>query len=78
MENNMLCARLMIHTIYGFSLPADIFPFVFTDSEKSTSFVVLCVVKDSLYRYRLKKRIGGKRDLFVWLWRYLLVIIFIL
>lgn len=30
----MLCARLMIHTIYGFSLPADIFPFVFTDSEK--------------------------------------------
>lgn len=27
-------ARLMIHTIYGFSLPADIFPFVFTDSEK--------------------------------------------
>ena len=53
MENNMLCARLMIHTI--FSLPADIFPFVFTDSEKSTSFVVLCVVKDSLYRYRLKK-----------------------
>lgn len=33
----MLCARLMIHTIYGFSLPADIFPFVFTDSEKSTS-----------------------------------------
>ena len=55
MKNNMLCARLMIHTIYGFSLPADIFPFVFTDSEKSTSFVVLCVVKDSLYLYRLKK-----------------------
>lgn len=51
----MLCARLMIHTIYGSSLPADIFPFVFTDSEKSTSFVVLCVVKDSLYLYRLKK-----------------------
>lgn len=49
----MLCARLMIHTIYGFSLPADIFPFVFIDSEKSTSFVVLCVV--SLYLYRLKK-----------------------
>lgn len=23
--------------------------------KKSTSFVVLCVVKDSLYRYRLKK-----------------------
>lgn len=73
----MLCARLMIHTIYGFSLPADIFPFVFTDSEKSTSFVVLCVVKDSLYRYRLKKN-RRKRELFVWLWRYLLVIIFIL
>ena len=49
----MLCARLMIHTIYGFSLPAVLF--VFTDSEESTSFVVLCVVKDSLYRYRLKK-----------------------
>lgn len=73
----MLCARLMIHTIYGFSLPADIFPFVFTDSEKSTSFVVLCVVKDSLYLYRLKKN-RRKRELFVWLWRYLLVIIFIL
>lgn len=26
----------------------------------------------------VKKRIGGKRELFVWLWRYLLVIIFIL
>ena len=62
----MLCARLMIHTIYGFSLPADIFPFVFTDSEK---FVISLSVK---------KRIGGKRELFVWLWRYLLVIIFIL
>ena len=62
MENNMLCARLMIHTIYGFSLPADIFPFVFTDSEKSTSFVVLCVVKDSLYRYRLKKEEDEKEN----------------
>ena len=51
----MLCARLMIHTIYGFSLHADIFPFVFTDSEESISFVVSCVAKDSLYRYRLKK-----------------------
>ena len=55
MENNMLCARLMIHTIYGFSLPADIFPFVFIDSEEDASFVVSCVVKDSLYLYRLKK-----------------------
>ena len=62
MENNMLCARLMIHTIYGFSLPADIFPFVFTDSEKSTSFVVLCVVKDSLYLYRLKKESEEKEN----------------
>ena len=37
------------------SLPADAFPFVLTDSEESISFVVSCVVKDSLYRYRLKK-----------------------
>lgn len=37
------------------SLPADEFPFVFTDSEESISFVVSCVAKDSLYRYRLKK-----------------------
>ncbi|MCE8588617.1 hypothetical protein K0E75_13905 [Bacteroides fragilis] len=37
------------------SLPADAFPFVLTDSEESFSFVVSCVVKDSLYRYRLKK-----------------------
>ena len=37
------------------SLPADAFPFVFTDSEESISFVVSCVAKDSLYRYRLKK-----------------------
>ncbi|MDV6195608.1 hypothetical protein [Bacteroides hominis] len=37
------------------SLPADAFSFVFTDSEESISFVVSCVAKDSLYRYRLKK-----------------------
>lgn len=55
MENSMLRVRLMIHTIYGFSLPTDTFPFVFTDSEESISSVVSCVVKDSLYRYRLKK-----------------------
>ncbi len=61
MENNMLCARLMIHTIYGFSLPADIFPFVFTDSEKSTSFVVYSgerfVISLSVKKNRRKKRI---------------------
>lgn len=74
----MLCARLMIHTIYGFSLPADIFPFVFTDSEKSTSFVVFMCGERFVISLSVKKRIGGKRELFVWLWRYLLVIIFIL
>ena len=26
----------------------------------------------------VEKRIGGRRELYVWLWRYLLVIIFIL
>ena len=37
------------------SLSADVFPFILIDSEEGTSFVVLCVVKDSLYRYRLKR-----------------------
>ena len=55
MENSMLHVRLIVHTIYEFSLPADTFPFVFTDSEESISFVVSCVAKDSLYCYRLKK-----------------------
>ena len=37
------------------SLSADVFPFILTDSEEDASFVVSCVVKDSLYRYRLKR-----------------------
>ena len=37
------------------SLPADAFPFILTDSEEDASFVVSCVVRDSLYRYRLKR-----------------------
>lgn len=45
----MLCVRLMIHIIYGFSLPADTFPFVFTDSEESISFIVSCVAKEWIY-----------------------------
>lgn len=57
----MLHVRLMVHTIYEFSLPADTFPFVFTDSEESISFVVSCVAKDSLYCYRLKKNRRKKR-----------------
>ena len=73
----MLCARLMIHTIYGFSLPADIFPFVFTDSEKSTSFVVLCVVKEFVISLSVKKMNRRKNENCLFgLWRYLLVIIF--
>ena len=37
------------------SLSADVFPFILIDSEEDASFVVSCVVKDSLYRYRLKR-----------------------
>ena len=49
MENSMLRVRLMIHTIYEFSLPADTFPFAFTGTEEDASFVVSCVVKEWIY-----------------------------